>query len=124
MKLVTIYAPFCLRKDVGDASEGGGFFFVDNGILVFRDDTMMFYIYEEETFQTNGGYNSTPALQINLRTVASIEFKKTYSTGMNFEGGLVAVTGMFDRKSEEIVTIKMKRTDYKLLATVLKDAGL
>ena len=124
MRLVTIYTPFCLRKDVGDASEGGGFFFVDNGILVFRDDTMMISIYEEETFQTNGGYDSTPALQINLRTVASIEFKKTYSTGLNFEGGMMTITGLFDQETAEIVTIKMNRTDYKLLATVLKDAGL
>ena len=123
MRLVTIYTPFCLRKDVGDASEGGGFFFVDNGILVFRDDTMMISIYEEETFQTNG-YNSIPALQINLRTVASIKFKKTYSTGMNFEGGMMTITGLFDRKTEEIVTIKMNRTDYKLLATLLKETGV
>ena len=123
MRLVTINTPFCLRKDAGDASEGGGFFFVNNGILVFRDDTMMFYIYEGETFQ-NDGYNSVPALQINLRTVASIDFKKIHSTGLNFEGGLVAVTGLFDRKSEEIVTIKMNRTDYKLLATLLKEMDL
>ena len=123
MRLVTINTPFCLRKDVGDTNEGGGFFFVNNGILVFRDDTMMFYIYEGETFQ-NDGYNSVPALQINLRTVASIDFKKIHSTGLNFEGGLVAVTGLFDRKSEEIVTIKMNRTDYKLLATLLKEMDL
>ena len=123
MRLVTINTPLCLRKDAGDASEGGGFFFVNNGILVFRDDTMMFYIYEGETFQ-NDGYNSVPALQINLRTVASIDFKKIHSTGLNFEGGLVAVTGLFDRKSEEIVTIKMNRTDYKLLATLLKEMDL
>ena len=124
MRLVTIYTPFCLRKDVGDASEGGGFFFVDNGILVFRDDTMMISIYEEETFQTNGGYDSTPALQINLRTVASIKFKETYSTGMNFEGGMMTITGVFDRENEEVVTIKMNRIDYKLLATLLKEVGL
>ena len=124
MRLVTINTPFCLRKDVGDASEGEGFFFVDNGILVFRDDTMMFYIYEGETFRTNGGYNSIPALQINLRTVASIKFKKTYSTGLNFEGGMMTITGVFDRESQEIVTIKMNRTDYKLLATLLKEMDL
>ena len=123
MKLVTINAPFCLRKDVDDASEGEGFFFVNNGILVFRDDTMMFYIYEGETFR-NGGYNSIPVLHINLRTVASIKFKKTYSTGLNFEGGMMTITGVFDRESEEIVTIKMNRTDYKLLATVLKEMDL
>ena len=124
MKLVTINTPFCLRKDVSDANEGGGFFFVNNGILVFRDDTMMISIYEGETFRTNGGYNSIPALQINLRTVASIEFKKTYSTGLNFEGGMMTITGVFDRESQEIVTIKMNRTDYKLLATLLKTIDL
>ena len=105
MRLVTINTPFCLRKDAGDTSEGGGFFFVNNGILVFRDDEMMISIYEGETFR-NGGYNSTPALQINLRTVASIKFKKTYSTGLNFEGGMMTITGMFDRENQEIVTIK------------------
>ena len=123
MRLVTINTPFCLRKDVGDANEGEGFFFVNNGILVFRDDTMMFYIYEGETFQ-NGGYNSIPALQINLRTVASIKFKKTFSTGLNFEGGMMTITGVFDRENEEVVTIKMNRTDYKLLATLLKEMDL
>ena len=121
MRLVTINTPLCLRKDAGHASEG--FFFVNNGVLVFRDDTMMISIYEAETFQ-NGGYNSTPALQINLRTVASIEFKKTYSTGLNFEGGMMTITGLFDRETEEIVTIKMNRTDYKLLATLLKATDL
>ena len=122
MKLVTINAPFCLRNDVGHASKEG-FFFVNNGILVFRDDTMMISIYEGETFRS-GGYNSTPALQINLRTVASIKFKKTYSTGLNFEGGMVTITGMFDREKQEIVTIKMNRTDYKLLAALLKAMDL
>ena len=96
MRLVTINTPFCLRKDAGDASEGGGFFFVNTGILVFRDDTMMISIYEGETFRTNGGYNSIPALQINLRTVTSIEFKKIYSTRLNFEGGMMTITGVFD----------------------------
>ena len=123
MRLVTINTPFCLRKDAGDTSEGGGFFFVNNGILVCRDDTMMISIYEGETFRS-GGYNSTPALQINLRTVASIKFKKTYSTGLNFEGGMVTITGMFDREKQEIVTIKMNRTDYKLLAALLKAMDL
>ena len=85
MRLVTINAPFCSQKHVGHASEG--FYFVNNGVLVFRDDNMMITIYEGKTFQTNGGYDSIPALQINLRTVASIEFKKIYSTGLNFEGG-------------------------------------
>ena len=121
MKLVTINTPFCLRKDAGHASEG--FFFVNNGVLVFRDDTMMITIYEAETFQ-NGGYNSIPALQINLRTVASIKFKKTHSTGLNFEGGMMTTTGVFDRENEEVVTIKMNRTDYKLLATLLKEMDL
>ena len=50
MRLVTINTPFCLRKDAGDTSDGGGFFFVNNGILVFRDDTMMINIYEGEAF--------------------------------------------------------------------------
>ena len=121
MKLVTINTPFCLRKDAGHASEG--FFFVNNGVLVFRDDTMMITIYEAEMFR-NDGYNSIPALQINLRTVASIKFKKTYSTGLNFEGGMMTITGVFDRESQEIVTIKMNRTDYKLLATLLKKMDL
>ena len=67
---------------------------------------------------------SLPALQMNLRTVASIEFKKIYSTRLNFEGGMMTVTGMFDRENEEIVTIKMSRTDYKLLATLLKEMGI
>ena len=124
MRLVTINTPFCLRKDVGDASEGEGFFFVNNGILVFRDDTLMISIYEEETFRTNGGYDSIPALRINLQTVASIKFKKTYSTNLNFEGGMMKITGVFDRETEEIVTIKMNRTDYKLLATLLKEMDL
>ena len=124
MRLVTINTPFCLRKDAVDTSEGGGFFFVNNGVLVFRDDTMMISIYEGETFRTNGGYNSTPALLINLRTVASIKFKKTYSTGLNFEGGMVTITGMFEREKQEVVTIKMNRTDYKLLATLLKEMNL
>ena len=96
---------------------------MNNGILVCRDDTMMISIYEGETFR-NGGYNSTPALQINLRTVASIKFKKTYSTGLNSEGGMMTLTGMFDRESEEVVTIKMNRTDYKLLAMLLKEMDL
>ena len=61
---------------------------------------------------------------MNLRTVTSIEFKKIYSTGLNFEGGMMTVTGMFDWENEEIVTIKMSRTDYKLLATLLKEMGL
>ena len=122
MRLVTINTPFCLRKDVG-ASEGEGFFFVNNGILVFRDDTMMISIFEGETFR-NGGYNSTPALQINLQTVASITFKKIYSTGLNFEGGMMTITGVFDRENEEVVTIKMNRTDYKLLAMLLKEMDL
>ena len=121
MRLVTINAPFCLRKDVGHPNEG--FFFVNNGILVLRDDTRMIHIYEEETFR-NGGYDSIPALQINLQTIASIKFKKTYSNGLNFEGGMATITGMFDRENEEIVTIKMNRTDYKLLATVLKEMDL
>ena len=122
MRLVTINTPFCLRKDAGDASNEG-FFFVNSGILVFRDDTMMISIYEGETFQ-NGGYNSIPALQINLRTVASIKFRKTYSTGLNFEGGMMTITGVFDRENEEVITIKMNRTDYKLLATLLKEMDL
>ena len=122
MRLVVISTPFCLRKDVGHASDG--FFFVSDGILVLRDDTMMITIYENKTFRTNGGYNSVPALQINLRTVASIKFKKTYSTGLNFEGGMMTITGVFDRENEEVVTIKMNRTDYKLLATVLKEMDL
>ena len=72
-----------------------------------------------------GGYNSTPALRINRRTVASIKFKKTYSPGLNFEGGMMmTITGLFDQESQEIVTIKMNRTDYKLLATVLKEMDL
>ena len=121
MRLVTINAPFCLRKDVGHPNEG--FFFVNNGILVLRDDTRMIHIYEGETFR-NGGYDSIPALQINLQTIASIKFKKTYSNGLNFEGGMATITGMFDRENEEIVTIKMNRTDYKLLATVLKEMDL
>ena len=124
MRLVTINTPFCLRKDAGDTSEGGGFFFVNNGILVFRDDEMMMNIYEGEAFRTNGGYTSIPALRINLRTVASIEFKKIYSTRLNFEGGMMTITGLFDRETEEIVTIKMNRTDYKLLATLLKETGV
>ena len=94
----------CLRKDIVGACKG--FFFVNYGILVFRDDTMMISIYEGESFRTNGGYSSTPVLQINLRTVASIKFKKTYSTGLNFEGGMMTITGMFDRENQEIVTIK------------------
>ena len=65
MRLVTINAPFCLRKDVGDASEGEGFFFVNNGILVFRDDTMMMNIYKGEAFRTNGGYTSIPTCITN-----------------------------------------------------------
>ena len=124
MRLVTINTPFCLRKDAGDTSDGGGFFFVNNGILVFRDDTMMINIYEGEAFRTNGGYTSIPALQMNLRTVTSIEFKKIYSTGLNFEGGMVTVTGLFDRENEEVITIKMNRIDYKLLATLLKEMNL
>ena len=72
----------------------------------------------------HGGYNSIPALHINLRNVALIKFKKTYSTGLNFEGGMVTVPGMFDRETEEIVTIKMNRIDYKLLATLLKAMNL
>ena len=121
---MTINAPFCLRKDVRDASKGGGFFFVNNGILVCRDDTMMIPIYDGETFRTNGGYNSVPASQINFWTVTSIEFTKIYSTGLNFEGGIVTVTGRFDREIEDIITIKMIRIDYKLLATLLKEIGL
>ena len=124
MRLVTINTPFCLRKDAGDTSEGGGFFFVNTGILVFRDDTMMITIYEGETFWTNGGYDSIPALRINLETVVSIKFKKIYSTGLNFEGGMMRITGMFDRENQEIVTIKMSRTDYKLLAMLLKATDL
>ena len=61
MRLVVISTPFCLRKDVGHASDG--FFFVSDGILVLRDDTKRITIYESETFQTNGGYNSVPAIQ-------------------------------------------------------------
>ena len=122
MRLVTINTPFCLRKDVGHASEG--FYFVNNGVLVFRDDTMMITIYEGETFRTNGGYDSIPALRINLQTVVLIEFKKIYSTGLNFEGGMMTITGMFDRENQEIVTIKMNRTDYKLLAMLLKATDL
>ena len=121
MRLVTINTPFCLRKDAGESNEG--FFFVNNGILVFRDDTMMVSIYESESFQS-GGYNSIPALRINLQTVVSIEFKKIYSTRLNFEGGMMTITGLFDRETEEIVTIKMNRTDYKLLATLLKETGV
>ena len=117
MRLVTINTPFCLRKDVGHASEG--FYFVNNGVLVFRDDTMMITIYEGETFRTNGGYDSIPALRINLETVVSIKFKKIYSTRLNFEGGM-----MIDRENQEIVTIKMSRTDYKLLAMLLKATDL
>ena len=74
--------------------------------------------------QMAGGYNSTPALRINRRTVASIKFKKTFSTGLNFEGGMMTITGVFDRENEEVVTIKMNRTDYKLLATLLKEMDL
>lgn len=72
--------------------------------------------------QMAGGYNSTPALRIiNLRTVASIKFKKTYNIGLNFEGGMMmTITGLFDQESQEIVTIKMNQTDYNLLATLLK----
>ena len=121
MRLVTINTPLCLRKDAGHASEG--FFFVNTGVLVFRDDTMMINIYEGETFR-NSGHDSIPALQINLRTVVSIKFKKTYSTNLNFEGGMMTITGVFDRETEEIVTIKMNRTDYKLLATLLKEMDL
>ena len=67
---------------------------------------------------------SLPALQMNLRTVASIEFKKIYSTRLNFEGGMVTVTGLFDKENEEVITIKMNRTDNKLLATLLKEMDL
>ena len=67
---------------------------------------------------------SLPALQMNLRTVASIEFKKIYSTRLNFEGGMVTVTGLFDKENEEVITIKMNRIDYKLLATLLKEIGV
>ena len=121
MKLVTIYAPFCLRKDVGHASEEG-FFIVDKGVLVCRDDTMMINIYEEETFRTNGYVNSIPALQINLQTVASIRFQKVISTSSRpYEGGKMIVTGVFDREQEEIVTIKMMNRDhFNLLLTLLK----
>ena len=52
-RVVTINAPFCLQKDVNHASKEGGFF-VNNGILVLRDDIMMISIYEGETFRTNG----------------------------------------------------------------------
>lgn len=112
MRLVIINTPFCLQNNFGDTSEGGGFFFVNNGILVFQDNTIMITIYEGEMFRTNGGYDSIPALQINLGTVALIEFKKIYSTGLNFEGGMVTITGMFDQENQEIVTLKMNRTDY------------
>ena len=121
MRLVTINAPFCLRKDVGHASEEG-FFIVDKGVLVCRDDTMMINIYEEETFRTNGYVNSIPALQINLQTVASIRFQKVISTSSHpYEGGKMIVTGVFDREQEEIVTIKMMNRDhFNLLLTLLK----
>ena len=121
-----------MQKDVGHASEG--FYFVNNGVLVFHDNTMMIHIYEGETFW-NGGYNSIPpALLINLlQTVASIEFKKIHSiqytvyssTRLNFEGGMMTITGVFNWDSQKIVTtIKMNRTNYKLLAMLLKEVGL
>ena len=31
---------------------------------------------------------------------------------------------MFDRENEEVITIKMNRTDYKLLAMLLKEMDL
>jgi len=65
MRLVTINTSLCLRKDAGDASKGGGFFFVNTGILVFRDDTMMMNIYKGEAFRTNGGYTSIPTCITN-----------------------------------------------------------
>ena len=120
MRLVTINAPFYLQKNVNHASKEGWFYVNNNGILGLRDDTMMISIYKGEKFWTNSGYNSTPALRINLRTVASIKFKKTYSTGLNFEGGMMTITGLFDQESQEIATIKMNQTNYNLLATLLK----
>ena len=92
---------FYLRNDVGDASKEG-FFFVGNGILVVRDDTEIINIYEGEAFRTNGGYDSIPVLQINLRTVASIEFKKIYSTGLNFEGGMMTITNRCVRSRKSV----------------------
>ena len=131
VRIVTIQAPFCLRKDANDASTGSrfdtrdGFFIADKGILVFRDDTMMVNIYEQEAFRTNG-LNSIPVLQINLQTVASIQFRKIISTSSRpYEGGTMIITGRFDREKDEIVTIKMmNRDDYKLLVTLLREVGM
>ena len=76
--------------------------FVDNGILVVHDDTKIINIYEGEAFRTNGGFDSIPVLQINLRTVASIEFKKIYSTGLNFEGGMMTITNRCVRSRKSV----------------------
>ena len=37
---------------------------------------------------------------------------------------MVTVTGLFDKENEEVITIKMNRIDYKLLATLLKEIGV
>ena len=37
---------------------------------------------------------------------------------------MVTITGMFDQEKQELVTIKMNRTDYKLLAALLKAMDL
>ena len=131
MRFVTIEAPYCLRKDndnvAGTSTSGDtrdGFYIVDQGILVSYIDEKMIRIYERDSFQSNG-YNSTPALQINLQTVASMRFMKFVSKRLSHAGGMMVVTGVLDRGKEEIVTIKMENRDnYKLLVESLKAMGI
>jgi|TARA_B110001452_G_C15202191_1_gene417176 hypothetical protein len=123
MAFVTIDASLCLRKDADSA--GDGYFFVNHGIVTLNHKEKLINIYEKETFLLDG-YDSTPALQINLvqRNALKIKFKTIYSSHYNCKAGKVVLTGVFDRGKEEIVTIKISNIeDYKLLAKSLKKNG-
>ena len=99
---------------------------VDDGIVAIKSSTGIALIFERSDWDIYGheaGGADRRKLKIDLRS-HRVRLFKTHSEFLHHSGATMIITGEFDRKKDEVITIRMGRDNVRLVLELLRRLGL
>ena len=126
MSHISISASHIQRKNADNQSDSNGYNMVDDGLVAIKTATGIALIFKRSNWDIYGhkvGGADLRKLKIDMR-MHPVQFIKTHSSFLNHSGATIIITGTFDRKVAEVITIKTTRNDAKLVRKVLKRLNL
>ena len=126
MSHVLITVSYITRKAASDTLEGDGLHLVDDGMVAIEAATGIALIFKWsnwDLYQHSAGRADRRKLKIDLQLYL-IRFVKTHSEYLHHSGANMIITGWFDREQDEIVTIRMRQDDARLVLELLRWLGL